>query len=79
MIRNTVFAIAVVASVTALASSIGMLAAAGSTDPKPGPKQACVWVSECQACTRTSAGKLVCSNIGIACQPKTSRCEPLKK
>ena len=41
---------------------------------KPRPKAACVWVTDCQACTRGADGKLACSNPGIACQPKMRKC-----
>ena len=42
-----------------------------------GSKRECQWVSDCQTCTRPADGGLICSNIGIACQPKKFRCEPL--
>lgn len=33
------------------------------------------WTDECVSCTRGAAGEArVCSNIGLACQPKAIRC-----
>jgi hypothetical protein len=64
----------------AVVLAVSVAAASAADIPKgktSDPQQACRWVSDCQACTRSSDGKLICSNIGIACQPKKSRCEPL--
>ena len=40
------------------------------------------WTDSCRTCQRTDASEPVCSNIGIACQPKpltcTRRTEPPK-
>jgi hypothetical protein len=32
------------------------------------------WSDGCRACSRSDAGEPVCSNIGIACQPKPITC-----
>ena len=32
------------------------------------------WTDGCRACTRPESGDAVCSNIGIACQPKAINC-----
>jgi hypothetical protein len=40
-----------------------------------GPPNCSRWTDECVNCTRgTDGGSPVCSNIGIACQPKAIRC-----
>ena len=48
-----------------------------------GPPNCSQWTDACVSCTRGAAGEApVCSNIGIACQPKTIRCvvrEPAKQ
>ena len=48
-----------------------------------GPPNCTRWTDECVNCTRGADGDApVCSNIGIACQPKAIRCigaEPKKK
>jgi hypothetical protein len=36
------------------------------------------WTDGCRTCRRSDAGEAVCSNIGIACQPKAVTCEPPK-
>jgi hypothetical protein len=33
------------------------------------------WTDGCRSCRRSDAGGAVCSNIGIACQPKAVVCE----
>jgi hypothetical protein len=59
-----------------LTAGAGFVAAADLSAPtQPAPaKKACRWVSDCQVCARGPDGRLVCSNIGIACQPKRQRC-----
>ena len=32
------------------------------------------WTDSCRACSRSADGAPVCSNIGIACQPKKVEC-----
>lgn len=32
------------------------------------------WTDTCRTCTRPDNGEAVCSNIGIACQPKAISC-----
>ena len=48
-----------------------------------GPPNCSRWTDECVSCSRGAAGEApVCSNIGIACQPKAIRCtgaDPAKK
>jgi hypothetical protein len=48
-----------------------------------GPPNCARWTDECVNCTRGAEGEApVCSNIGIACQPKAIRCvgsEPATK
>ena len=36
------------------------------------------WIDGCRACGRSSDGAPVCSNIGIACQPKAVECTARK-
>lgn len=33
-----------------------------------------VWTDRCVTCEREAAGRVVCSNIGIACQPQRVEC-----
>jgi hypothetical protein len=48
-----------------------------------GPPNCSRWTDECVSCTRGAGDEApVCSNIGVACQPKAIRCvspEPAKK
>ena len=48
-----------------------------------GPPNCSQWTDECVSCSRGAEGEApVCSNIGIACQPKAIRCtgaDPAKK
>lgn len=48
-----------------------------------GPPNCSRWTDECVSCSRGAEGEApVCSNIGIACQPKAIRCigaDPAKK
>ncbi len=48
-----------------------------------GPPNCSRWTDECVNCSRGADGEApVCTNIGIACQPKAIRCvsvEPAKK
>jgi hypothetical protein len=48
-----------------------------------GPPNCSRWTDECVNCSRGAEGEApVCSNIGIACQPKAIRCvgaDPAKK
>ncbi len=37
------------------------------------------WVDGCRACNRGGDGGPVCSNIGIACQPKAIECTARKE
>jgi len=40
-----------------------------------GPANCSRWTDECVTCTRDADGEApVCSNIGVACQPKAIRC-----
>lgn len=40
-----------------------------------GPPNCSRWTDECVNCTRgTDGGTPICSNIGLACQPKAIRC-----
>ena len=40
-----------------------------------GPPNCARWTDECVNCTRATDGEApVCSNVGIACQPKVIRC-----
>jgi hypothetical protein len=40
-----------------------------------GPQHCSRWTDECVNCSRSGGGEAaVCSNIGIACQPKAIRC-----
>jgi hypothetical protein len=40
-----------------------------------GPPNCARWTDECVNCTRGADGEApVCSNVGIACQPKAIRC-----
>jgi hypothetical protein len=40
-----------------------------------GPPNCSRWTDECVSCSRGAEGEApVCSNIGIACQPKAIRC-----
>jgi phospholipase/lecithinase/hemolysin len=32
------------------------------------------WTDSCRSCTRPESGDVLCSNIGIACQPKPILC-----
>src|SRR5437868_5466236 len=46
-------------------------------------KTCLAWTDSCRSCQRAESGDAVCSNIGIACQPKpivcTRRPEPVPK
>ncbi len=37
------------------------------------------WIDGCRACDRGNDGAPVCSNIGIACQPKAVQCTTRKE
>ena len=37
-------------------------------------KSCAAWTDDCVTCSRKDEAELVCSNIGIACQPKDVRC-----
>ena len=39
-----------------------------------GPPNCSQWTDECVNCSRGADGDAVCSNIGIACQPRAVRC-----
>ena len=40
-----------------------------------GPPNCSQWTDECVNCTRAAGGDApVCTNIGVACQPKAVRC-----
>ena len=55
----------------------------GDFSMQAGPPNCSRWTDECVSCSRGAAGEApVCSNIGIACQPKAIRCtgaDPAKK
>jgi hypothetical protein len=79
----------------AAALSVGTAASAQQAAPAPAPATAptvqglgdadktCVaWTDSCRTCVREADNAVVCSNIGIACQPAEIRCtarrEPAK-
>jgi len=37
-------------------------------------KTCLAWTDSCRNCTRAASGDVVCSNIGIACQPQPIAC-----
>ena len=37
------------------------------------------WIDSCRACSRGPDGEPLCSNIGIACQPKKVECTERKE
>ena len=40
-----------------------------------GPDATCLeWTDGCRICQRTAGGEVSCSNVGIACVPKTEEC-----
>jgi hypothetical protein len=40
-----------------------------------GPDAACLeWTDGCRVCQRAAGGEASCSNVGIACVPKTEEC-----
>jgi hypothetical protein len=50
-------------------------APSGTISMQKGPPNCARWTDECVNCTRGAEGEApVCSNIGIACQPKAIRC-----
>jgi hypothetical protein len=80
-----------------LISLVGLVTAALAQPSAPAPAPAttptfqgfgdsdktCVaWTDECRLCLREADNTVVCSNIGIACQPAETRCtarrEPAK-
>jgi hypothetical protein len=74
-----------IVAMTACASINGALAAELDVPPPGKSKELSVyvnqpncsrWTDECVTCTREADSNTapVCSNIGIACQPKTIRC-----
>ena len=83
-------AIAMLAGVFALAAAFSQQPAPPET-PAPatespsiqayGDRDAtCVrWVDSCRACSRGPDGAPLCSNIGIACQPKQVECTERKE
>jgi hypothetical protein len=78
-IRLAIALLAVSAMVcaTALAAEIEIpLRRAGeNVSMQKGPPNCSRWTDECVNCARGSQGDApVCSNIGIACQPKAIRC-----
>jgi hypothetical protein len=75
------------------ALSVGAVAFAQPSAPAPAPaptfqgfgdsdKTCVAWTDECRLCLREADNTVVCSNIGIACQPAETRCtarrEPAK-
>ncbi len=50
-------------------------AASENVSMQKGPPNCARWTDECVNCTRGAEAEApVCSNIGIACQPKAIRC-----
>ncbi|MEJ0076364.1 MAG: hypothetical protein WDO17_13105 [Alphaproteobacteria bacterium] len=39
-----------------------------------GDKTCLEWTDSCRSCVRPESGDVICSNIGIACQPKLILC-----
>ena len=87
-----------IATVLALAILLQVGASAQQSQPTPADlaaetasmlgygdrdKSCADWTDACMTCTRASNGDPLCSNIGIACQPKaiscTKRTEPATK
>ena len=78
------YAAAIVLAVAAFALG----ASAQTQAPKPDPaaeeaslhgygdtnKRCQEWTDGCRACARPESGEAICSNIGIACQPKAISC-----
>jgi hypothetical protein len=79
----------------AAALSVGTAAIAQQAAPAPAPataptvqgfgdadKTCAAWTDSCRTCLREADNTVVCSNIGIACQPAEIRCtvrrEPTK-
>ena len=49
--------------------------APGDVSMQAGPPNCSRWPDDCISCTRGAKGESpVCSNIGVACQPKAIRC-----
>ncbi len=54
------------------------------TRPPPGPRDdpavqvrppgCALWTDSCVTCERQAAGRISCSNIGVACQPQAVKC-----
>lgn len=75
---------AIVAITTFLLATGGAFAAEIDIPPPPKAKDPAVqvnqpncsrWTDDCVTCTRSADGAApLCSNIGIACQPKAIRC-----
>jgi hypothetical protein len=43
--------------------------------PLAAPSAACLeWTDGCRVCQRAAGGEVSCSNVGIACVPKTEEC-----
>jgi hypothetical protein len=85
------FALAVALLATAGLTGSGVRAAELEIPPRQptenvsqkGPPNCSRWTDECVSCSRGTEDETpVCSNIGIACQPKAIRCigaDPAKK
>jgi hypothetical protein len=74
-----------IAAVMSVLLGAGAVIAADLVIPKPnapreisvqkGPANCSQWTDECVSCSRgADGGAPVCSNTGIACQPKAVRC-----
>ena len=49
--------------------------APAKANPLAGPGASCLeWTDGCRVCQRAANGEASCSNVGIACVPKTEEC-----
>ena len=49
--------------------------APANASPLAAPSAACLeWTDGCRVCQRAAGGEISCSNVGIACVPKTEEC-----
>ena len=80
--RSLVFAVAALLALAGPASATDLPlkparpapAAPAKAAPFAAPTAACLeWTDGCRVCQRTN-GEVSCSNVGIACVPKTEEC-----